>query len=233
MTVAEVMQTEASALRESDSLATATNALMRTRSHGLPVLNQDGELVGILTLQDLDRAQTQGADTVHTVGQVCTRDLLVAYPEETIGAALKRMSARDVGRLPVVARDRPRHLLGMLRRNDVVRAYDVALARRTAMRHRAHQVRLGAHVANGVNVEEVTVEADAPCVGQRISQIAWPCDCVIATLRRGQYVLIPHGDTVLKAGDVLVAVVEGEASVGLQRVCMAAKDAQQTALSRG
>jgi len=77
------------------------------------------------------------------------------------------------------------------------------------------------------------LEADAPCVGQRISQIAWPRDCVIATLRRGQHVLIPHGDTVLKAGDVLVAVVEGEASVSLQRVCMAAKDAQQTALSRG
>src|SRR5512136_355414 len=72
MTVAEVMQTEASALRESDSLATAANALMRTRSHGLPVLNQDGELVGILTLQDLDRAQTEGTDAVQTVGQVCT-----------------------------------------------------------------------------------------------------------------------------------------------------------------
>jgi Trk K+ transport system NAD-binding subunit len=45
---------------------------------------------------------------------------------------------------------------------------------------------------------------------------------VIATLRRGRQVLIPHGNTVLKVGDVLVVVVEGEASKALQRVCRAA-----------
>jgi Trk K+ transport system NAD-binding subunit len=31
--------------------------------------------------------------------------------------------------------------------------------------------------------------------------------------------LIPHGDTLLKAGDVLVVVAEGEARAALQRLC--------------
>ena len=47
-----------------------------------------------------------------TVGQVSTRELLVAYPHETLSAALLRMSHSDVGRLPVVDRNFPRRLVG-------------------------------------------------------------------------------------------------------------------------
>ena len=80
------------------------------------------------------------------------------------------------------------------------------------------QVCLGAFVASGVSVAEVTIEAGALCAGQHVSEVAWPRDCVIATLRRGRQVLIPHGETVLKTGDVLV-VVEGEARNGLRCLC--------------
>ena len=129
------------------------------------------------------------------------------------------MSVRDVGRLPVVGRANPRRLLGVLRRVDVVRAYDVALTRQTAMRHRAHQVRLDAITSASVSVEEIVIEAGAPCAGKRVSEVTWPRDCVLATLQRGRQVIIPHGDTVLKAGDVLVAVAEGEAREAVRRLC--------------
>lgn len=126
--VAEVMQTGVETLREDAPLSAATEAFARTRVHGLPVLDAAGALVGVVTVQDLDRARTESPNAA--VGAVCTRELLVAHPDETIAAALRRMSARDVGRLPVVARDEPRRLLGMLRRSDVIRAYDLALTRR-------------------------------------------------------------------------------------------------------
>jgi Trk K+ transport system NAD-binding subunit len=48
---------------------------------------------------------------------------------------------------------------------------------------------------------------------------------VIATLRRGRQVLIPHGNTVLKAGDVLAVVVEGEARETVRGMCMTANAA--------
>lgn len=213
------MQSEMLPLYESDSLRMASETFIRTRHHGLLVINDKGELVGVITVQDLDRAQTGDGLPAGTVGDICTRQPLVTYPDESLGAALRRMSARDIGRVPVVARDNPRRPLGVLRRSDLVRAYDIALTRRAAMRHRAHQVRLGAF--SGVNVVEVAVEAGAPCAGKRISQVGWPRDCVIATLRRGRQVLIPHGDTVLKAGDVLVATIEGEADKDLRRICAA------------
>lgn len=230
ITVGEIMQTQVVTLRESDSLATAADVFMRTRHHGLPVVNDAGELVGIFTVQDLDRAQENevGAGTgsalgaekkTLTVGDACTRELLVAYPDETMGAALRRMSIRDVGRLPVVARDNPRKLLGVLRRTDLVRAYNIALTRRAALRHRAHQVRLSTY--ESISVEEVTIQPGAPCVGHRIREVAWPSDCIITTIRRGRQVIIPNGNTVLQAGDVLVAVAEGRARADLKRLCLA------------
>ncbi len=218
LTVAEVMQTDAPTLRETDTLETATAVLEKLHSHGLPVVNAAGDLVGILTLQDIAVAQANGGGA--TVGEVCTRDVTVAYPDESIGEALRRMSVRDIGRLPVVARDNPRRLLGVLRRSHVIRAYDVALTKRAAQRHQAQQLRLGS--MSGLDVVELPVKAEAPCAGQRVSQVQWPRDCVIASIRRGHQMLIPHGDTVLHSGDVLVVVAEGEALEALRRLCSGA-----------
>ena len=44
-------------------------------------------------------------------------------------------------------------------------------------------------------------------------------DSVIASLRRGRRMLIPHGDTVLQAGDVLVVVAEGQSLKIPRRLC--------------
>jgi CIC family chloride channel protein len=214
ITVGEVMQTRPQVLHDSDSLTTAIEVLARTRHHGLPVLNAADQLVGILTVTDLDQLPPAAP---RTVGEVCTRELLTAFPDETIGAALRRMGARDVGRLPVVARDNPQQLLGLLRRTDLVRAYDIALTRRAQLRHAAQQVRLGAFT--GAQVIEIVIGAGAPCANRRVKDVSWPADCVLASLRRGRQMVIPHGDTLLHGGDVLVAVTEASAANDLLKLC--------------
>jgi CIC family chloride channel protein len=135
--------------------------------------------------------------------------------------ALQRMSVRDLGRMPVVDRDNPRRLLGILRRTDIVRAYDLALTRRVMTRHQAQQIRLGAYA--GVNVEELRIEPGAACIGKPVKAITWPDDSILVTLRRGRQVIIPHGDTVLQAGDVLVVAAEGDARDEVRRICWAPK----------
>jgi len=216
LAVSEVMQTETSTLLESEPLSVATEVFAQTHHHGLPVVNESGELIGILTVQDIDRAQNEG-QALHTIGEVCTRELLTAFPDETIGAALRRMSTRDIGRLPVVARDNRRKLLGVLRRTDLARAYDIALTRRTEQRHSAQQVRLGTFTS--AQVIELAISPQAACANQRVSAIAWPRECVLASVRRGRQVLIPHGDTLLRPGDVLAIVAEDSAREELQRLC--------------
>ncbi len=218
ITVGEVMRTDHPTLHEQDSLSTASDLLLKTRHHGLPVLDGLDRLVGILTVEDIDTARHQDRLDA-TVGDICTRNLIIAYPDETIGEVLRRTSTRDVGRLPVVSRDDPYKLLGLLRRSDVIRAYNLALTRRAALRHRAHQVRLGAVSGEDVSVTELLVESDAPCSGKRVSEIPWPEECVVASLRRGRKFLIPRGDTVIQPGDVLVTVAEGRARDDLISLC--------------
>ncbi len=217
LTVSEVMQTETDTLLESEPLSVATEVFARTHHHGLAVVTGSGDLIGILTVQDIDRVQSEGP-APQTIGEVCTHELLTAYPDETIGAALRRMSTRDIGRLPVVARDNRRKLLGVLRRTDLVRAYDIALTRRTERRHSAQQVRLGTFT--GAQVIELTVAPQAACANQQVSAIQWPQECVLASVRRGRQVLIPHGDTLLRPGDVLAIVAEDTAREELQRLCV-------------
>lgn len=219
LTVGEVMETNLMTLHEADSLAIASDLFARTHHHGLLVVDSLDRLAGILTVHAIERAQAVPSGLMRAVGDVCTRDLLVTYPDESVGAALRSMSTRDVGRLPAVARDDPRRPVGILRRANLVRAYDIALTRRTAMRHRAHQAQLSAATGNGVAVRELSVRAGAPCTGLRVMEVPWPRNCTIASLRRGAQVLIPDGNTRIEAGDVLVIVAEEGAVGAIHALC--------------
>jgi chloride channel protein, CIC family len=207
--VGEVMQAAPFTLHDTDSLSQASEYFLESHHHGVPVVNDHDELVGIFTLQDLDSTQVDKWSTL-TVGEVCTRDLLVAYPEDTIGSALRRMGQRDIGRLPVVERAHPRKLLGLLRRADLFRAYDAALTRRATQRHRIQQIQLGAINAPNMTVVDLMVEPGSVCANKKISEIAWPGDCIVASIRRRSQTLIPHGETLMKPGDMLIIVSESD-----------------------
>ena len=56
---------------------------------------------------------------------------MVAYPDQSVKTALARLGGRDVGRIPIVDRDNPKRLLGVLRRHDVVTAYVKAISEMT------------------------------------------------------------------------------------------------------
>jgi CIC family chloride channel protein len=104
-----------------------------------------------------------------------------------------------------------------LRRSNAIHAYDIALKRHTQLRHRAQQVRLGAF--SGVDVEEITIQPGAACDGKAVRDVLWHRDCVIASVRRGSKLFIPHGETILRAGDALVFVAEGKARETIEELC--------------
>ncbi|MGC9021857.1 MAG: chloride channel protein [Dissulfurimicrobium sp.] len=203
LTVSQIMKREIEVLHESDSLAAASNTFMRLRTHSLPVVDSDGWLVGIFTMQDLDRAYGEGKKNV---GEACTRELLVTYPEETSAEALRKMGIRDIGMLPVVEKGNRRRIIGLLQRDDIIRAYNVALTLRAEGRHHMQQIRLGA--VSGATVREFVVRPGSSCAGKKISEVAWPGDALVVSIRRGHRLIIPHGETVLQGDDVIVVVTK-------------------------
>ncbi len=180
--------------------------MTRTRRQGLPVLDADGRLAGMFTTQDIQTAR--GA----MVGEACSRAVEVAYPDETLHAALERMSRMDVGRLPVVERGDPRRVIGLLRRSDVIRAYDLALKRRAAQRHRESALRLDAFTPSRARVLELEIAPGASADGRCLSELSLPAGCVVASLRRSHEVIVLRGTTLLRAGDVLVVTVDSPES---------------------
>lgn len=213
VTVGEAMKKDYPTLTEDMDLAQAADFLADSRHHGLAVVNANGDLIGILTVQDIDN----GKGT--TVGEAMTVNTEIAFEDESLSAALKRMSRRDIGRLPVVSRAAPRKLIGMLRRADVITAYDLALTRRATRKHKHATERLRAFEGTAMDVTEMVVEPGSLVSGKKLKEMLFPRDCVIASVRRQGQVFIPRGETEIKPGDVLVIVMDQTMLEAVTRLC--------------
>jgi CIC family chloride channel protein len=99
-------------------------ALMQSSRHaGFPVLDSNGQLSGIVTLKDV-RDKVGHDELEKAITEICTKDVAVAYQDETLNTVLKRLAAKDIGRLPVVSRSDDTKLLGIITRSDIVKLYD-------------------------------------------------------------------------------------------------------------
>jgi CIC family chloride channel protein len=201
------------------TLTELVEVFSRSRHRGLPVLDRQGKLWGMVTVSDLDRAIDAEAPRSRPVTEIGTpRDqLLVAYPDETMGEALTRMSRRGLGNLPVVARDDPNRLLGLIRQPDIIRAYHLGISRRAELQHRAKRIQL--RNLDGAEFIDVHLGESDAVVGKTVQEIASvaPSECIFISIRRDGQVLIPHGDTVFQPGDQLTAFVRSKDVAILQR----------------
>jgi CBS domain-containing protein len=92
------------------------------RRQGTLIVNNQNQLVGIITRGDIVRALRQNQAAEMTVAEAGSTDLVVAFPDEPLHAALTKMLDRDVGRLPVVERNNPTRVVGYLGRAAILSA---------------------------------------------------------------------------------------------------------------
>ena len=192
------------------------NEFIRTGRHGFPVLNPDGSLFGVVSLEDYRRA-TAGEHMPQegtSVRDIATTELVTVSPEDTVGTALRHMAPRDLSRLLVVAKEDPSRLLGVVRRNDIVRAYEVGALRREEARRRAGVTQS----VNEASAEfiDVPVLPGSAAEGVCVKDLRLPREAVLVSIRRGSKLVIPHGDTKIIAGDVVTALCERNCSLSVQ-----------------
>src|ERR1039457_2527054 len=92
------------------------------RRHGTLIVDDQNRLVAIITRGDIVRALRQDQTGEMTVADAGSTNLTVAFPDEPLHAALTKMLNRDVGRLPVVERDKPTQVVGYLGRAAILSA---------------------------------------------------------------------------------------------------------------
>jgi CIC family chloride channel protein len=207
ITVGEAMTPDPETVSVNTTLRELSDRFATSHYHGFPVLDEEGRLRGVVTLQDLERVTRGGKRPPGaTAGQICTDKLLVIYPDEPMWVALKRIGTRDIGRLPVVSREDPTRLVGLIRGNDIIRAYNKAIARRVELQHRAERLRLGK--VTGTEFVESEIHPASLLAGRQVKELDLPSECVLISIQRGRRLVIPHGDTVLQPGDQVTALVD-------------------------
>ncbi len=212
--VKEIMASKLETVNIDTTIDELAQMLNFSHSHGIPILDEQGMLWGIVTVSDLDRAHARALPGDTTVATIATRrqNLFVAFPDETIGDILMRLGMRGLGRMPVVDRDDPDRLLGMIRRVDIISAYNLAVTRRSAIRHQTDYIKK--YSSEGTQFVEFTVEIGSFALGKRVQDIAplLPEKCILVSINRSGHVLIPHGDTELAEGDRVTAFVSSAES---------------------
>jgi CBS domain-containing protein len=124
--VSEVMRTSVLALSENNTVSQTRQALHTTphqEQRLLPVVNADGELMGILTRQDIRNAREgeSNAGPEKTLGDLARKNAVHAHPDEPLRIVVNRMAEQGLTRLPVVDRH-TRKLLGLVSLNDLLKA---------------------------------------------------------------------------------------------------------------
>ncbi len=121
--VQDVMETELQTVPETMSLLELSTLLGKgTRHQASLILNQDGDLVGLITRGDVIRAIEAGADLSASVLSISNAKLMVTYPDELLKDAVAKMVNLDIGRLPVVNRVQPSRAIGYLGRSAIIQA---------------------------------------------------------------------------------------------------------------
>ena len=137
-TVSDVMTRQLITASPETTFQEAVRLLEDNRISGLPVIDRDGKLVGIVSEADLlnkaekrepgayvlesrrhrlDRSRASALD----VASAMSRDIVSVRPESPIALAAREMHARGFKRLPVV--DSEGRLVGILSRGDVLKVF--------------------------------------------------------------------------------------------------------------
>ncbi len=155
MNASDVMTRNIVTVRRDSSIAEAIRLMLDNRLSGLPVLDDEGKVVGIVTEGDLLRRSETGTERhrprwleflmgpgrmaeeyVRTHGrrveEIMTRDLVSVTADTPLDDVVQMMERRRIKRVPVLAGDL---LVGVVSRADLLRALARALDEGPAATH--------------------------------------------------------------------------------------------------
>ena len=201
--ISEVMKVNPVTIHKDASFSEVMALIQETNILGFPVMADNNRLWGIITLQDIHRAQSKESFSSRglKVSDLAVEDPTTVYPDEPIWAAIQKLSPRDLARLPVVSRDGSKTLRGIISRSDILRAYDIGVVRKQRGHIVEHQVELRQAKENGF-AEFVLKEEDA-CNSALVKDLSLPDTINMVSIKRAGQTIIPRGNTQLNVGDVI------------------------------
>ena len=116
----DVMVKDVITISESTPLKEVTKLFGERRITGVPVVNAEGELTGVLSETDIVRKTNSiGAWSPSLAGQIMTKPAVAVSPNETLQRVCELMHNRHIHRI-VVAEGR--NIVGIITTMDILRA---------------------------------------------------------------------------------------------------------------
>jgi len=127
MVVSETMDREAPVLPAGIPVRELAERIARhepevSRHQGMLLMDADKRLAGIITRGDILRSLDEDPSGAMTLLEAGSRKMIVTYPDETLHEAAAKMLRNNIGRLPVVDRKDPQHVVGYLGRPGIMAA---------------------------------------------------------------------------------------------------------------
>jgi len=193
-----------------DSLADLFVLFQETHHQGFPVLDPEGRLYGMVSMQDIHSViqdiERQPAGKKRslaeiTVSEVATTDLVIAFRDEPIWMAIRRMAPRDLARLPVVERDDEKELAGIISRSEILKAYQVGLMRKQHDQTMRESMLL--RPGDGVQILEELVAPGSAVAGKRIGDVKLHQSTSVISINRSGEMITATSDTIFQPGDLV------------------------------
>jgi CIC family chloride channel protein len=130
ITVADAMITDVITLNEQSTIGEATATAQPAGHLRFPVVDAAGDLVGVITFQQLRDAVDSGQAHLPVRSRLTATLPPVSTPRESIRTAIGTLGERHIGFVPVVEGEHSRRLVGLLTRQSLIEAYSRALKRK-------------------------------------------------------------------------------------------------------
>jgi CIC family chloride channel protein len=212
---------------------TVKQALERSAAEpysSFPVVDAAGQFVGLISEARLRRSQAEQLSDQPIAALADRRAAL--FPDQPLVDAVMLLDQLETRQIAVVERANPSHLTGLLSLSDVVRAQaqaarvagsraqpagDLSEVKETLSDQPAFR-RLPAFPREGQaapaapttepHYHSVLLSPDASAIGQPLHALDLPAGVLLVTIERAGQTLIPHGETVLAAGDRVTLFAE-------------------------
>jgi chloride channel protein, CIC family len=135
--VKDVMIRDFDTIRENMTFAEFMKFLSKSKFQYFPVLNSEDKMTGIVSFQDIREIMLeQELENLVVMKDIAETDLIKIYPHDSLTVATKRFGIKDIATIPVVDPKDDQKVLGILKRKDVIDAYNKGILMREISRQK-------------------------------------------------------------------------------------------------
>jgi CIC family chloride channel protein len=126
LNVRGAMSDSYSTVKEDDLLEDTFSLLYLEKRSSMPVVDERGSLVGIISAIDYQQGFSKGKKLV---GECMTAEVITAFDDETLTVVFDRLTSFRIECLPVVERKNPKKIIGLISFRDIETRYESELTR--------------------------------------------------------------------------------------------------------